>query len=278
VLVDDDLLFEDGPRSPRPVVAVNRWLRELPVSGAPAPATWEAYARAIREWMEFLVPHGVGVFDSRERLKLALSRYASTGLPARRRQRFSAVTWGRHMSILSLFYRWAMEEGHAQAEPFNLPDGAGTVRGDGPRGPGEPGGAADSEAARDDQVPGTRLHRAVPRQLARAGTRRVRRRRLSRLGADAQRRGRRAGAGHWTPLAGVHLPAALEVPVLPSRPTARPIPFPVPAGVTKGRKFRTTWTSYDALAAVHGYLALDRAATADGSRWRPPPRWASRCW
>ena len=60
VLVDDDLLFEDGPGAPRPVVAVNRWLRELPASGAPSPATWEAYARAVREWMEFLDLHGVG--------------------------------------------------------------------------------------------------------------------------------------------------------------------------------------------------------------------------
>ena len=34
------------------------------------------------------------------------------------KERFAATTWGRHMSILSLFYRWAMEEGHAQAEPF----------------------------------------------------------------------------------------------------------------------------------------------------------------
>lgn len=30
VLVDDDLLFEDGPGVPRPSVAVNQWLRELP--------------------------------------------------------------------------------------------------------------------------------------------------------------------------------------------------------------------------------------------------------
>ena len=52
-----------------------------------------------------------------------------------------------------------------------------------------------------------------------------------------------------------------------------PIPFPVPAGVAKGRKFRTTWISYDALAAVHHYLELDRAATVDGTGWRPPPRW-----
>jgi hypothetical protein len=39
VLVDDDLLFEDGPGEPRPSVAVNRWLRELPASGCPAPRT-----------------------------------------------------------------------------------------------------------------------------------------------------------------------------------------------------------------------------------------------
>ena len=64
-----------------------------------------------------------------------------------------------------------------------------------------------------------------------------------------------------------------EIPALPARPTTMPVPFPVPAGVTKGRKFRTTWVSYDALAEVHHYLELDRAATADGSAWRPPPRW-----
>ena len=45
VLVDDDLLFEDGPAAPRSVVAVNRWLRLLPASGAPSPNTWEVYAR-----------------------------------------------------------------------------------------------------------------------------------------------------------------------------------------------------------------------------------------
>jgi integrase len=41
----------------------------------------------------------------------------------------------------------------------------------------------------------------------------------------------------------------------------------------RGRKFRTTWISYDALAAVHHYLDLDRPATVDGTDWRPPPRW-----
>jgi integrase len=61
--------------------------------------------------------------------------------------------------------------------------------------------------------------------------------------------------------------------VLPPEPTAVPIAFPVPAGLTKGRKFRTTWISYEALATVHDYLDLDRAATTEGSGWRPPRRW-----
>ncbi|MET9882904.1 hypothetical protein ABZZ20_07000 [Streptomyces sp. NPDC006430] len=76
VLVDDDLHFEDGPAAPRPTAVVNRWLRELPASGAPAPSSWENYARVVKEWMEFLAEHGVGLFDSRVRLKAALSRYA----------------------------------------------------------------------------------------------------------------------------------------------------------------------------------------------------------
>jgi integrase len=64
-----------------------------------------------------------------------------------------------------------------------------------------------------------------------------------------------------------------ELPALPPRRLSAPIPFPVPQGVTKGRKFRTTWISYDALAVVHHYVDLDRAVTADGSGWRPPERW-----
>jgi hypothetical protein len=39
VLVDDDLLFSDAGTA-RATVAVNRWLRELPVSGGPAASTW----------------------------------------------------------------------------------------------------------------------------------------------------------------------------------------------------------------------------------------------
>ncbi|MFI6100857.1 site-specific integrase [Lentzea sp. NPDC051213] len=71
VLVDDDSLFEDGPRCPRPVVAANQWLRELPTSGALSPNTWEAYARALRDWLVFLDERGVGAFEQRDRLHLA---------------------------------------------------------------------------------------------------------------------------------------------------------------------------------------------------------------
>ena len=118
VLVDDDLRFEDGPGAPRPAVVVNRWLRELPASGVPASASWESYARVVKEWMEFLAGHGVVLFDSRERLKQALGKYAEHRAAGPAGQRFAATTWSRHMSILSMFYRWAVAEGHAQAEPF----------------------------------------------------------------------------------------------------------------------------------------------------------------
>ncbi|MEU6180432.1 site-specific integrase [Streptomyces coeruleorubidus] len=118
VLVDDDPCFEDGPAAPRPAAVVNRWLRELPASGAPAPSSWENYARAVKEWMEFLAEHGVGLFDSRERLKAGLSRYAEHRAASPLKARFVATTWSQHMSILSLFYRWAINEGYATAEPF----------------------------------------------------------------------------------------------------------------------------------------------------------------
>jgi hypothetical protein len=66
ILVDDDLRFEDSPSAVRASVAVNRWLRELPASGAPSPNSWAYYARVLKEWMEFLAEHGVGLFAGRE--------------------------------------------------------------------------------------------------------------------------------------------------------------------------------------------------------------------
>lgn len=119
VLIDDDLRFEDGPGAPRPALAVNRWLQELPVSGAPAVSTWHTYGRIVKDWMEFLEVRGVSVFAGREALRVALSAYAEYRATGPLRRRFSAATWNQHVSVLASLYRWALAEGHAQAEPFS---------------------------------------------------------------------------------------------------------------------------------------------------------------
>src|SRR5215471_19152832 len=116
VLVDDDLRF-DGDGGSRPSVAVNRWLRELPVSGAPSPGTWAVYARVLRDWMVFCAGHGTGVLAGRGDLKAVLGAYAAYRAEGPEQARFAATTWNRHVSVLSSFYQWAAAEGHAGAVP-----------------------------------------------------------------------------------------------------------------------------------------------------------------
>jgi len=273
VLVDEDLLFEDGPGVPRPVTAVNGWLRELPASGCPAPSSWESYARAVKEWMEFLADHGVGLFDARDRLKHALSKYAEHRATGPVGERFAATTWGQHMSILSLFYRWAMAEGHAGAEPFSYRMARALFAGTGRE-------VRVNLAVRRRPKPHVTIRYLEPdftglfckglRGLAPDG-------RPDR-GYRGRELARNAAVGELALATGLRLQEfsfllVYEIPALPSTRTQAPIPFGVPAGVTKGRKFRTTWISYDALAAVHHYLQLDRPATVDGSGWLPPRRW-----
>ena len=273
VLIDDDLRFEDGPGAPRSTGAVNRWLRELPASGAPSPKSWEYYARAVKEWAEFLAEHGIGLFGSREQLKLALGKYAGYRAAGPVKVRLAATTWGQHMSILSVFYRWAMEEGHAEAEPFTYRMARALFAGTGRE-------IRVNLAVRRTPKPHVTIKYLEPefiglllnglRGLAPDGS------------PDARFRGRelaRNGAvGELALSTGLRLQEfsyllSYEIPALPAGPAQAPIPFPVPAGVTKGRKFRITWISYEALAAVHHYLELDRPATADGSGWLPPSRW-----
>lgn len=273
VLIDNDLRFEDGPGEPRPTVAVNRWLRGLPSSGCPAPSSWASYARVVKAWMEFLAEHGVGLFCSRERLKYALGKYAEHRATGPTAQRFAATTWGRHMSVLSLFYRWALEEGHAQAEPFTYRLARALFAGTGRQ-------VRVNLAVRRGPKPHVTIKYLEPeftalflnglRGLAPDGVR------------DSGYRGRElarnTAIGELALSTGLRLQEfryllAYELPALPPRRSPVPIPFAVPEGVTKGRKFRTTWISYDALAAMHHYVELDRAATADGTAWRPPERW-----
>jgi site-specific recombinase XerD len=272
VLVDDDLAFEDGVGTPRPTVVVNRWLWELPSSGGPSPRTWAVYARVLRDWMLFLGERGVRLFDARDRLRAGLSAYAVHRAAGPVAARFEATTWNQHMSVLSSFYRWAIAECHAQAEPF-------TYR------------SAMSVFA--DQVRAVRVNEAMRRRpkahvtvkYLEQGFAELFLKALGGLGPDGREdegfRGRElarnAAVGELALATGLRLQEfssllVFEVPPLPPRPTQMPIPFPVPTGVTKGRKYRTTWISYPALARVHRYIELDRAAATDGSSWRPSPR------
>ena len=273
VLIDDDLLWEDGPGLPRPSVAVNRWLRELPVSGAPAPASWESYARIVRAWMEFLTGRGISVFADREQLRAALSGYAEYRANGPAERRFSAATWNRHVNVLASFYRWAIAEGDAQAQPFSYRAGramfAGITR-----------EVPVNQACRRTPKPHVTIRYLEPdftELFVRA---------LAGLGADgaddARYRGRElarnACIGELALATGLRLQEfsyllAYEIPALPPARATAPIAFPVPSGVAKGRKPRITWVSHDALAGVHRYLRLDRAAATAGSAWSPPPAW-----
>ena len=115
VLVDDDLRLEDGPaggdgeplaaRAPGERGSGTKFVGEL--------------REGVKEWAEFLAGHGVGLFDSRERLKSGLSRYAEHRAAGPVTVRFAATTWGQHMSILSLFYRWPSRG--AMRRPSRLP-------------------------------------------------------------------------------------------------------------------------------------------------------------
>lgn len=273
VLIDDDLLFEGGPGMPRSASVVNRWLRLLPSSGAPAPSSWESYARAVKEWTEFLAEHGIGLFDTRDRLKAGLSRYAEHRADGPVSARFAATTWSQQMSILSLFYRWALDEGYAQAEPFSYRSAravfAGTRR-----------EVRVNLAVRRTPKPHVTIKYLEPEfvELFRRGLRGLAPDGTADTGFSGREMTRNSAVGDLALATGLRLGEFThllpwEIPDPPPAPTAIPIPFPVPAGITKGRKFRTTWISYEALAGLHDYLQLDREAAVDGSGWRPPRRW-----
>src|SRR5882757_7263658 len=118
ILLDDDLSFEDAPGVLRPAMVGNRWLRELPLNGAPAARTWRNNASSLCEWMTFLQDRGVHPLGNRQELRAALSMYAEFRFAGPLKKRWDGTKWNLHVGILSAFYRWARDEHFADAVPF----------------------------------------------------------------------------------------------------------------------------------------------------------------
>ncbi len=118
VLIDEDLRFEDG-RGPRPATVMNRWLRELPISGAPSPNSWRTYAQALKSWAEYLGAHRIPLFADRQQLRDGLSLYAEHRLSGPPGARLSPASWNLAVKTISAFYLWAAAEGHLLAVPFS---------------------------------------------------------------------------------------------------------------------------------------------------------------
>jgi len=93
---------------------LNRWLRSLPTSGAPARLTWRAYARDVKDWGSFLEAHGVGFWEADEGDLAVYHRVRRMGP-----DRISRGTWDRICFALDRVYSWAVEEGVIRAKPFD---------------------------------------------------------------------------------------------------------------------------------------------------------------
>ncbi len=269
VLIDDDLRFEDGS-GPRPSTVMNEWLRELPISGAPSPLTWRAYALVLKSWAEFLAARGVPVFADRRELRESLSAYAEHRLSGPLEARLAPASWNLAVKTLSSFYSWAAAEGRAGAVPFSYspqvitrPDGARVEV------------TRNLATVRTGKAHATRKYLEPPymellmnalagndpdgeRDLVFAGRQTGRNAAVIGLALASGLR-----VGEFT-----HL-TVYEVPALPPRRTQVPVPLVLAPPTTKGGKGRSSWIDYDALARVHDYIAFDRAAATDGSRWRP---------
>ena len=209
------------------------------------------------------------MFDTRERLKDALGAYAAWRACGPAESRLAASTWAQHVSILASFYQWAVAEGHAAAEPFTYRQARGLY--------GQQGeGRMVNLAVRRRPKPHVTIKYLEP-DFAEMFVRALAGLRPD--GAEEDRcRGRElarnAAVGRLALATGLRLQEftwllAVEVPALPAAPCATPLPFPVPEGIAKGRKQRTTWISYEALAEVHRYLDLNRPLAVAGSAWRP---------
>ncbi|MCX5357280.1 hypothetical protein OG864_00590 [Streptomyces sp. NBC_00124] len=263
VLVDDDLCFEDSPGVPRPALIANRWLRELPMNGAPAVRTWQNNAGCLRDWLQFLKDRGVDPLGDRHDLHAALSMYAEYRFAGELENRWDVTTWNLHVGILSSFYRWARDEGLAVAVPFTYRAGKKVADG------------VLVEVERNlAKLRTPRPHTSVKyleRDFSELFVRA-----LAGLDAhgepDRQYRGREGARN--SSMAGLVLSSGLrgqeftyltvhEVPPLPARPSPVPVLFPLAHAVTKTVSYVviTRWSLHGA-----GYVELDCSGGLVGAR------------
>lgn len=270
VLVDDDLRFEDE-HGPRPTVAVNAWLRELPISGVPAAKSWKSYAQSMRSWLEFLAARSVHPFAGREDLRAALGAFAEYRLAGPPEARWDGATWNHRINVLSRFYTWAVDNDHCTKIPFTY--AMGTYY-------SNQAGAGD---VRRNTATVRRAKPHVTLKYLEPEFRDTFLRALSGLDPDGKPddsfRGRelaRNGAmGSLVTSTGLRdqeftYLLTYELPALPAHRTPIPVPFPVPAKIAKGQKARSTWSFYGPLAGIHQYIELDRDATVQGRPYRVP--------
>ncbi len=261
VLIDNDLRFEDGPAAPRPAAVVNRWLRELPSVGRRRRArgrTTHGWSRS--GWSSW--PYtGRGCSTPRVRLKAALSRYAEHRAAGPLKARFAATTWGQHMSILSLIYRWVMHEEYATAEPFTYRAARALFAGTGRE-------VKVNLAVRRTPKPHVTIKYLEPdfTELFRKGLRGLAPDGSRDTGFHGRELTRNGTVGDHALATGMRLQEFTyllpwEISALPPEPTAAPIPFPVPAGTTKGKKF-----------APRGLLTRPWSGCTIMSSWTGPPR------
>lgn len=271
VLIDDDLLLQDNGAM-RASTFVNRWLRQLPVNGAPARNTWWSYARVLRAWLDFLAERGVDLFDSKDRLRDALSAYSGVRLGDSLDRRLDVASWNLHVVVLSTFYRWAVSEGYAHAQPFTY---ATTRRWD--------NGTFVAMERNSASLRKPKPHSTI--KYLDPGFAKLFLGALAGLTPDGEPEdsfrgrelGRNAAIGALAIGTGLRRQEftfllTYEVPPLPPRRSDLPILFPLARAVTKGQKQRTTWIDYETLSEMHHYIGLDRCAATTGTRWMPPTK------
>lgn len=268
VLIDQDLAFETAGVS-RPSVSVNRWLRQLPTSGAPSKNTWWAYARAMRAWLEHLEENGVDLFDSRAQLRDALSAYAGERLGGDLAKRLSPASWNQHITTISKFYQWAIDENLTACQPFTY---STSFRNQGGR---------RIEMRRNNAALKSPQRHSTIKYLDREFTD-IFIKALAGLAPDdtpdrthyGRELGRNSAIGALAVSTGLRRQEftyllTYELPPLPPKRSNLPVLLPVASSLAKGQKLRTTWIDYDALANAHQYVNLERRAAISKNNWKP---------